>query len=71
MTGKTSDLEPTLQLRAAVAPSIENEFIPGRLRCFICGRETDRDEVLLLDSGRRDLACLCKKHLKNFGNNAN
>ncbi len=56
---------------------IMGDFFPGgsvmmldsdsvnKIRCFICGRKVDRDEIVVMSFTTEDMVCVCKRHLKH------
>ena len=42
---------------------IEQDCI-HKIRCFICGRRVDLDEIVVMSFNEDDMVCVCKSHVK-------
>ncbi len=36
-----------------------------KIKCFICGRSVDPDEIVVMSLSPEDMVCVCKRHLKH------
>ena len=35
-----------------------------KIRCFVCGRKVDLNEIVVMSLSQDDMVCVCKRHLK-------
>ncbi len=42
---------------------MENEFT-GTIRCFVCGKHVDPEEIVVMSFNEDDMVCVCKVHIK-------
>lgn len=43
---------------------LDNESV-NKIRCFICGRKVDPDEIVVMSFTMEDMVCVCKRHLRH------
>jgi len=36
-----------------------------KIRCFICGKRVDPDEIVVMSFTAEDMVCVCKRHVKH------
>jgi len=36
----------------------------NKIRCFVCGRQVESSEIVVMSLSPDDMVCVCKRHLK-------
>lgn len=37
---------------------------PKKVLCFVCGRQVDPDDIIVMSFSEEDMVCVCKSHIK-------